>query len=134
MAIHFAAGLFSAADMIVTPSLPRRGKHPRGSVPLTPFLGSPTPEMIYFKPFTGSVCPFPEPFSGSSRNSANAPQKYRFNRLFPQNNYFTSDLTVQFSGLRLVAFSATPFQVMGGEIGDGKGHCCQKMKSRRRIC
>ena len=88
--------------------------------------------MSYYGPFTGSVYPFPEPFSGSRGNRANAPQKYQYNRLFLKNNRFTRDLTVQFSGLRLVVISATPFQVTGGEIGDGKGHCCHKMKSRRR--
>jgi len=39
---------------------------------------------------------------------------------------------MQFSGLRLVAFSATSFQVIAGEKGDGNGHCCQMMRSRRR--
>ena len=52
--------------------------------------------------------------------------------LFLQNNQFESDLILQFGGLRLVAFFATSFQVIWGEKGDGKVHCCLQLRSRRR--
>ena len=89
-------------------------------------------EMIYSGPFAGSVCPFCDPFSGSRGNGANAHKKYQYNRLFFKNKRLKQNSTGQFSGLRLVAFSATPFQVMGGEKRDGNGHCCLLIKSRRR--
>jgi len=73
------------------------------------------------------------PISGSGfRPGVHRPGKYRFNRLFLKNNGFASDLSLQFSGLWLVVFSATPFQVIRGEKGDGKGHGCLIMQSRRR--
>jgi hypothetical protein len=71
-------------------------------------------EMLYSGHFAGSVCPVPDPFSRSSGNGANAHKKYQFNRLFFENTRLKQNSTGQFSGLRLVAYSATPFQVTGG--------------------
>ena len=70
-------------------------------------------------------------FSGS-RYSGVLTQKYDLNRLILENPRFASDFILLFRGLRLVAFSATTFQVIGGEIGDGKGQYGPKIKSLRR--
>ena len=50
-------------------------------------------------------------FWGSRGSGVHANRKYRFKRLFIENNRFNRDFGLQFSGLRLVTFFATGFRL-----------------------
>ena len=68
-------------------------------------------DMRYFGRNKGSDCQFGSPFLGSRGCDVHADRKYRFKWLFLKNIDFNHDLSLQFSGLRLVAFFATGFRL-----------------------
>ena len=69
-----------------------------------------TKDMRYSWRNTGSDCQFGDPFSGSRGCGVHADRKYRFKWLFFENIGFNHDLSLQFSGFRLVTFLDTCFR------------------------
>ena len=65
--------------------------------------------MRYSGRNTGSDCQFCDPFLSSRGSGVHANRKYRFKGLFIENSRLNRDLSLQFSGFRLVMFLGTCF-------------------------
>ncbi|MDO9326481.1 MAG: hypothetical protein Q7T80_16145 [Methanoregula sp.] len=76
-----------------------------------PGLSFPTQKMYYSGPFTGSDCHFPVLVSRFLRSFVHNETKNGLKRLFPKNLLFNRDLILLFSGLLLVTFSGTYFNL-----------------------
>lgn len=100
------------------------------------FLG-PKPhsvKMIYLESNSGSVYQFLEAVFRFFGNFVHRYKKYPLKGLFPQNNQFIRDLSLQFNGLLRATFF-TP-NIMSGKKSKGgkKTCCCPITRLRRRIC
>ena len=70
-----------------------------------------TQDMRYSGRNTSTDCQFCDPFLSSRGSGVHANRKYRYKRLFFENIGFNHDLSLQFSGPRLVAFFATGYRL-----------------------